>query len=110
VTEGPVAAVLDLWAVKIMAPLMTFAGGIWISRANIMNAVTRRVNDLIGHLEAEIKRLTVRCERAEQRCQSAEDAHRDCEARVTEMRTEIDGLMSGRVPGYINPKTPRRDP
>lgn len=83
---GWIMALADSWLGKGFAMIaLVFAGGFggwWTSRANIMNAVTARVEALIGHLEAEIRRLT--------------DAHAGCEIRLNEHKARID-LVEGEL-------------
>lgn len=54
------------------------AGGWFASRASIMNAVTKRVESLLGHLEREIGRLT--------------KAHADCEERQAKTDLKVEQL------------------
>jgi chromosome segregation ATPase len=78
--ESWMMALADSWLGKGLAMIvLVFAGafgGWWTSRANIMNAVTKRVEALIGHLEAEIQRLTT--------------AHAGCEVRLDDHKRRLD--------------------
>jgi chromosome segregation ATPase len=78
--EGWMMALADSWLGKGLAMVVLVIagafGGWWTSRANIMNAVTARVEALIGHLESEIKRLTT--------------VHVACEVRLDEHKRRLD--------------------
>lgn len=83
------AALADSWLGKGLATLaLVFAGafgGWWTSRANIMNAVTTKVNGLMDHYASELARVTL----DHHACQ---EEVKGLHGQLEQMRGEVNGL------------------
>lgn len=101
IDAGLIGALGDGWLGKLVVGLACGAGA-WFARrpaekAVLLDAVNRRVESLIGHLEGEIRRLE----------QCLKDERERCDVELADMQAKIDRLMSGPIPPY-QPKPVRR--
>lgn len=82
--------------VAAVTAIGSFAAGRQSGKASFINAVQAAAKEVIDTLRGEVARLTTRCE-------AAESAHKDCEARVTELWEAVKGKP---IPPYV-PGEPR---
>lgn len=97
------SALGDGWLGKLIAGLLC-ASLAWIARrpteqAAVLLAVDQRMQTII-------KTMGEQLDAAIQRCDAANAKHEACEAKLTDMQSQIDAMMAGLVAEYTTIKRP----